>query len=85
LSSSRRTLLAECVWCTCPDSQATGAHRDHHQRGRNRQSAACSTARGTVIELRRTRIGPITDRRIKPGQVRELTTDEIKALFSERK
>lgn len=49
--------------------------------GRNRQVRRMFEGTGhPVMELRRTRIGPITDRRIKPGQVRELTADEVRAL-----
>jgi len=49
--------------------------------GRNRQVRRMFEGTGhPVIELRRTRIGPITDRKIKPGQVRELTAAEVKAL-----
>lgn len=54
--------------------------------GRNRQVRRMFEGTGhPVIELRRTRIGPITDRRIKPGQVRALTPDEVKALYSEHR
>jgi pseudouridine synthase len=49
--------------------------------GRNRQVRRMFEGTGhPVMELRRTRIGPITDRRIKPGQVRELTPAEVRAL-----
>jgi pseudouridine synthase len=49
--------------------------------GRNRQVRRMFEGTGhPVMELRRTRIGPITDRRIKPGQVRELTAAEVRAL-----
>jgi pseudouridine synthase len=49
--------------------------------GRNRQvRKMCEQTGHHVISLRRTRIGSITDKRIKPGQVRELTPDEVKAL-----
>ncbi|MND07952.1 hypothetical protein D3C83_302680 [compost metagenome] len=40
----------------------------------------CEQTGHHVMTLRRTRIGAITDRRIKPGQVRELTPDEVKGL-----
>ena len=33
-----------------------------------------------VRSLKRTRIGPISDRHLKPGQSRELTADELKRL-----
>ena len=51
--------------------------------GRNRQvRKMCELTGHHVMSLRRTRIGPITDRRIKPGQVRELTADEVKSLVT---
>jgi len=49
--------------------------------GRNRQvRRMCESTGHPVIALRRTRIGPITDRRIRPGQVRELTAEEVGRL-----
>jgi pseudouridine synthase len=49
--------------------------------GRNRQvRRMCEAVGHPVRALRRTRIGPITDRRLKPGMWRELTPQEIKAL-----
>jgi len=34
-----------------------------------------------VLQLRRVRIGPITDRGLKPGRWRELSSDEVRALL----
>lgn len=49
--------------------------------GRNRQvRKMCEQTGHHVISLKRTRIGAITDKRIKPGQVRELSPDEVKGL-----
>lgn len=49
--------------------------------GRNRQVRKMFEGTGHhVMELRRTRIGPITDRRLRAGQVRELTAAELSAL-----
>jgi pseudouridine synthase len=49
--------------------------------GRNRQvRRMCEAVGHPVRELRRTRIGPIQDRRLKPGQWRELRDDEVTAL-----
>ncbi len=49
--------------------------------GRNRQVRKMFEGTGHhVMELRRTRIGPITDRRLRPGQVRALTSAEVQAL-----
>ena len=49
--------------------------------GRNRQVRRMLEAVGsTVLRLVRTRIGPLTDRTLKPGEWRELTQDEVRAL-----
>jgi 23S rRNA pseudouridine2605 synthase len=49
--------------------------------GRNRQVRRMCEAMGhPVVRLVRTRIGPITDRSLKPGEWRALTQDEVRAL-----
>jgi pseudouridine synthase len=49
--------------------------------GRNRQVRRMLEAVGHPVQsLKRTRFGPIGDRRLKPGDWRELTVDEIDAL-----
>ncbi len=49
--------------------------------GRNRQVRKMFDAIGhPVVSLRRVRIGPITDPRLKPGDFRELTETEVRAL-----
>jgi 23S rRNA pseudouridine2605 synthase len=49
--------------------------------GRNRQvRRMCDAVGHPVIRLVRTRIGPIVDRSLKPGEWRELTLDEVRAL-----
>lgn len=49
--------------------------------GRNRQVRRMCEAVGVpVVRLVRTRIGPITDRRLTPGSWRELSQDEVRAL-----
>lgn len=49
--------------------------------GRNRQvRRMCEAVGHPVTRLVRTRIGPITDVRLRPGQWRHLTTAEIRAL-----
>lgn len=49
--------------------------------GRNRQVRRMLEAVGhPVIRLVRTRIGPLSDRRLAPGAWRELTVDELRAL-----
>jgi pseudouridine synthase len=49
--------------------------------GRNRQVRRMLEAVGHPVKaLKRTRIGPISDRRLKPGQWRELTDAELRRL-----
>jgi 23S rRNA pseudouridine2605 synthase len=49
--------------------------------GRSRQvRKMCDAIGHPVVRLRRIRIGPIADDRLKPGQFRELTEREVKAL-----
>jgi 23S rRNA pseudouridine2605 synthase len=49
--------------------------------GRNRQVRKMFDAIGhPVVRLRRVRIGPITDTRLKPGEFRDLTAAEVDAL-----
>ena len=49
--------------------------------GRNRQVRRMCEAIGHPVErLVRVRIGPLTDRKLKPGTWRELTTDEVLRL-----
>lgn len=49
--------------------------------GRNRQVRRMLDHVGTPVRrLVRTRIGPLSDRRLKPGSWRELTLDEVRAL-----
>ena len=53
--------------------------------GRNRQvRKMCDAIAHPVNRLRRTRIGPIADRRLKPGQIRELSQAEVRALFGDK-
>jgi len=50
--------------------------------GRNRQVRRMCDAIGHPADrLRRTRIGPVTDRGLKPGRFRDLTPAEIKGLL----
>jgi pseudouridine synthase len=49
--------------------------------GRNRQvRRMCEAIGHPVVRLRRVRIGPISDPRIRPGEFRDLTQKEIAAL-----
>jgi 23S rRNA pseudouridine2605 synthase len=51
--------------------------------GRNRQvRRMCEAVGHPVQSLKRTRIGPIADRRLKPGQWRELSAAEVEKLSS---
>jgi pseudouridine synthase len=53
--------------------------------GRNRQvRKMCDAIGHPVASLKRTRIGGITDRRLKPGQIRDLTAEEIRILVKPR-
>jgi len=49
--------------------------------GRNRQvRRMCEAVGHPVQRLVRTRIGPLTDRKLRPGAWRELTADEVRSL-----
>lgn len=49
--------------------------------GRNRQvRRMCDAVGHPVLRLVRTRIGPLRDSRLRPGEWRELTLDEVRAL-----
>jgi 23S rRNA pseudouridine2605 synthase len=49
--------------------------------GRNRQvRRMCAAVGHPVIRLVRTRIGPLADRSLAPGEWRELTVDEVRSL-----
>lgn len=49
--------------------------------GRSRQvRKMCEAVGHPVVRLRRVRIGPIDDRRLRPGRFRELTMREVRAL-----
>jgi 23S rRNA pseudouridine2605 synthase len=50
--------------------------------GRNRQiRRMCEAVGHPVVRLVRTRIGPIRDATLRPGQWRTLTNDEVKQLI----
>ncbi len=54
------------------------------QQGRNQQIRKMFDLIGfSVVKLRRVRIGPFTDERLKPGQYRLLSPDEIKRLMKQ--
>jgi 16S rRNA U516 pseudouridylate synthase RsuA-like enzyme len=41
----------------------------------------CDAIAHPVARLRRTRIGPVTDRGLKPGILRDLTPAEVRSLM----
>jgi 23S rRNA pseudouridine2605 synthase len=60
---------------------APGMLRITIHEGRNRQvRRMCEAVGHPVVRLVRTRIGPIRDTRLKPGEWRPLTTAEVRAL-----
>jgi len=60
---------------------APGVVRLTIHEGRNRQvRRMCEAIGHPVIRLVRSRIGPLADRRLKPGAWRSLTADELRAL-----
>ena len=78
----RRTLPAEAAVLNARGREAReGVVQLTIREGRNRQVRRMLEAVGhPVRELTRTRIGPLTDRRLKPGAWRELTAAEITTL-----
>lgn len=77
----RRTLPADVTLINRGKRDRDGIVRLTIREGRNRQVRRMLEAVGhPVRSLTRTRIGPITDRRLKPGQWRELTRSELRAL-----
>lgn len=60
---------------------APGVLRITIHEGRNRQiRRMCDAVGHPVARLVRTRIGPITDRQLRPGTYRELTAEEVRHL-----
>ena len=77
----RRTLPAEAAVLNDRRGQREGVVQLTIREGRNRQVRRMLEAVGhPVRHLARTRIGPLTDRRLKPGAWRDLTVDEITTL-----
>ena len=76
----RRTLPAD-VSLLNPGRSGDGTLRLTIREGRNRQvRRMCDAVGHPVRALRRIRIGPLQDRRLKPGEWRELSGEEVKAL-----
>ena len=79
----RRTQPADVDLLNARRGNTDGVLRITIREGRNRQVRRMCEAVGHPAErLARTRIGSITDRRLKPGMWRDLTPDEIKSLKS---
>ena len=77
----RRTLPADVSLINKGSRNRDGILLMTIREGRNRQvRRMCEAVGHPVRELRRTRIGPIQDRRLKPGEWRELRSDEVMAL-----
>jgi pseudouridine synthase len=77
----RRTLPAEATLLTKGRRDRDGLLLMTIREGRNRQvRRMCEAVGHPVKRLRRIRIGPISDRRLKAGQWRELTQGEVAAL-----
>ena len=76
----RRTLPADVLLLN-PGRSGDGTLRLTIREGRNRQvRRMCDAVGHPVRALRRIRIGPLQDRRLKPGEWRELSGEEVKAL-----
>jgi 23S rRNA pseudouridine2605 synthase len=79
----RRTLPAEVVLLTKGRQQEDGVLLVTIKEGRNRQvRRMCEAVGHPVQRLKRTRFGPITDRRLPAGEWRDLSKGEVAALRS---
>ncbi len=76
-----RTLPAEVVLLNSGRRDIDGVVRLTIREGRNRQvRRMCEAVGHPVKSLKRTRIGPLGDRRLRPGEWRDLTPDEVAVL-----
>jgi pseudouridine synthase len=76
-----RTLPADVVLLNEGRRDGEGVLRLTIREGRNRQVRRMCEAVGHPVQaLRRTRFGSLADRRLKPGQWRELSMEEVAAL-----
>jgi pseudouridine synthase len=76
-----RTLPADVVLLNEGRRDRDGILRLTIREGRNRQvRRMCEAVGHPVQSLRRTRFGPLSDRRLHPGQWRELTSEELTSL-----
>ena len=79
-----RTLPADVVLLNEGRRDRDGVIRVTIREGRNRQvRRMCEAVGHPVQHLKRTRIGPLGDRRLKSGQWRDLTEQELAALKAE--
>jgi pseudouridine synthase len=77
----RRTLPAEASLLNPGRRDRNGVVRLTIREGRNRQVRRMLEAVGHPVQsLRRTRIGPVSDRALRVGEWRELTPEEIRRL-----
>lgn len=76
-----RTLPADALLLNAGRRDHDGVVRLSIREGRNRQVRRMLEAVGHPVQsLKRTRIGPISDRQLKPGVWRELSDEEVKRL-----
>jgi 23S rRNA pseudouridine2605 synthase len=77
----RRTLPAEATLISKSRRDADGTVLLTIREGRNRQvRRMCEAVGHPVRSLKRTRIGPLSDRRLRPGEWRDLSASEVSAL-----
>jgi pseudouridine synthase len=77
----RRTLPAEVIVLNKRTGDREGVLLMTIREGRNRQvRRMCEAVGHPVQRLKRTRIGPISDRRLPPGVWRDLTVEELRKL-----
>jgi pseudouridine synthase len=77
----KRTLPADVALLSKGRSEKGGLLRITIREGRNRQvRRMCEAVGHPVQSLKRTRIGPLGDRALKPGEWRELTDAEVRKL-----
>jgi pseudouridine synthase len=76
-----RTLPADAVLINAGKRDTDGILRLTIREGRNRQvRRMCEAVGHPVKALTRTQIGPLSERRLRPGEWRDLTPDEVVAL-----
>ena len=77
----KRTLPADVVLLNRSRADRNGVLRLTIREGRNRQvRRMCEAVGHPVQSLKRTRLGSLTDRHLRPGEWRELTDTEIRRL-----